>query len=145
MMPPSPVRLGFLAVVAMIVLLGATPGEGQQIAADAVGSYDREVYHYPTRGLRDPFRALPHMGEDRFRLEDLTLDGVVYHADPSRSIALLRRKGDSRPINLRSGEGSGAVRVLAISPDRVEIAVEEMGATRRGVLILATGTEEDPR
>ena len=105
-----------------------------QEAVRPVVVYEREVFRYPGASRPDPFRSLLLTGDLGLRLEDLTLRGVVYHSDPSRSVAILTQTGSTRRMQLRVGERIGPLRVLSIQPDRVEVVMEELGVSRRETL-----------
>lgn len=113
------------------------PEDGRSVpAADEVVIYEREVFQYTAGGRPDPFRSLLLEGELGIRPEDLTLRGVLIDPVASRSVAVLSQKGSERRIQLRVGERIGAIRLLSIQPDRVEIVVEELGVSRRETLRL---------
>lgn len=124
------------ALVGLGVLAGATftmPLSGQ-LVADTTVVYEREVFTYTSAGRPDPFRSLLNDAELGIRLEDLTLRGIVHHRDPSQSVAVLTQAGSDRRIRARVGERFGALRILAIYPDRVDLVVEELGVARRETL-----------
>lgn len=121
-----------VALSALGVLIGAAPVAAQQAPGTNV-IYEREVFQYPGGGRPDPFRSLLD-AELGVRIEDLTLRGVVYHPDPSQSVAVLAQRGSDRRIQARIGQRVGTLRVLAIHPDRVELVVEELGVSRRETL-----------
>ena len=114
-------------------------GEGPQ--RDPPGTngaviYEREVFQYSAGGRPDPFRSLLLEDELGVRPEDLALRGVLIDPVAARSVAVLSQVGSSRRIQLRTGERIGAIRLLSIQPDRVEIVVEELGVSRRETLRL---------
>jgi hypothetical protein len=125
---------------ASVILAGffiAAPAtvEAQQGAEDSFEVvYEREVFSYQAAGRSDPFRSLLLDGDLGIRIEDLTLRGVVHHPDPSRSIAILTQEGSDRKIQARIGERVGPLRILSISPEQVEIVIEELGVARRETL-----------
>lgn len=106
--------------------------QAQEVDADLL--YEREVFEYPRAGRPDPFRSLLGDAELGVRVEDLTLRGVVYHSDPSQSVAVLTQAGSDRRIRARVGERVGSIRIVAIQPDQVDIVVEELGVARRETL-----------
>lgn len=120
--------LGMIAGIAF-----AMPLSGQ-VVADPTVVYEREVFTYSAAGRPDPFRSLLDDAELGIRLEDLTLRGIVHHRDPSQSVAVLTQAGSDRRIRARVGERVGALRILAIYPDRVDLVVEELGVARRETL-----------
>jgi hypothetical protein len=123
--------LPLLVIGALMVL--AAPAAGQS-GADPAVVYEREVFQYPAATRPDPFRSLLRDGDLGIRVEDLSLRGVVHHADPSRSVAFLLVAGSERRIQARVGERVGSLRVLSIMPDRVDVVVEELGVSRRETL-----------
>lgn len=131
-MEPMCSRLAAFAVALFLATLAA-PGValGQQGTAEI---YEREVFGYPGSGRVDPFRSLLEDEGLGIRIDDLTLRGVLYDPDPARSVAFLTDTGSSRRIQARIGERVGTLRVLAIYPERVEVAVEELGVSRRETL-----------
>ena len=108
--------------------------------ADSTVVYEREVFDYDSTGRADPFRSLLSDAEMGVRVEDLTLRGVVYHTDPSQSVAVLSQQGSDRRIRARVGERVGSLRIVAIQPDRVDIIVEELGVARRETLRIVRPT-----
>ena len=111
-----------------MVTTAAEGGEGDgRLEVDGVVIYEREAFQYSTGGRSDPFRSLLLEGELGVRPEDLTLRGVLIDPVAARSVAVLSQAGSERRIQLRVGERVGAIRLLSIQPDRVEIVVEELG------------------
>ena len=135
---------GVAAVQATQTQERATPADPPAVAPAMVAVqglsetvvYEREVFTYPAAARPDPFRSLLLEGDLGIRIEDLTLRGVVYHADPSRSVAIMTQAGTNRRIQARVGESVGPLRILGIYPDRVEIVIEELGVARRETLRL---------
>ena len=81
------------------------------------------------------------------RVEDLALRGVVFHPDPTRSVAMLTREGAERPIRARVGDRIGGIRILTIRPNSIDVLVEELGVARRETLQItraATPKATDP-
>jgi hypothetical protein len=123
--------------------VAAAPGSAQaQTLADTAVVYEREVFEYSRAGRADPFRSLMDDEELGVRLEDLTLQGVMYDADASQSVAVLSRAGSTRPVRVRVGDRIGGIRVLAIGQRRVELLIEEFGVARRGTLELKSATQK---
>ncbi len=121
------------ALALLVLMAGAAPANAQQeIQKTAV--YKREFFEYTGAARQDPFRSAVRGGEVGVRMDDLSLRGIVHHSDPSRSVAFVVMGGGDRRIQARVGESVGTVRFLAIHPDRVEVAVEEMGVSRREML-----------
>lgn len=130
-------RLVWSAGLAGALVLGFLPATAHaQSRADSVSLYQREVFHYSRSGRADPFRSLLNDSEMNIRLEDLTLQGIVYDPNPGRSVAVLARRGSDRPLRARAGDRIGGVRVLAIRNRSVDLLVEEFGVARRGTLEL---------
>ena len=126
-----------VAAVAAAAL--ATPAAAQSRApvsprAQPVAVYEREVFRYDRAGRPDPFRSLLSGTELGIRVEDLSLAGVVYHSDPSRSVAILAQTGSERRIRARVGERVGGIRIAAIRPRSIDVIIEELGVARRETL-----------
>ena len=120
-----------------LVLLAGNAGAQQRSVEGFEVLHEREVFDYDAAGRRDPFRSLLLDGELGIRIEDLTLRGVVHHADPTRSVAILTQEGSDRRIQARVGERVGTLRIVSISLEEVEIVIEELGVARREVLRIA--------
>ena len=71
----------------------------------------------------------------------LTLMGVLYHPDPSRSVAVLSQTGSTRRIRARVGDRVGGIRIVSIGPRSVDLIVEEFGVARRETLELRPTSE----
>ena len=139
-MPNSRIRV--LVAALLGAAAAATPLSAQAGAEEPAG-YEREVFRYDRGGRADPFRSLLREAEVGVRFEDLSLRGVVHHADPSRSVALIARAGTERRIRARVGDRIGGLRVAAIGPNSVDIVVEELGVSRRERLEIRRETERD--
>ena len=135
-------QIGF--ALAAAVLLAAPRGAAAQTAAlgDTAVVYEREVFEYSRSGRVDPFRSLLDDAELGVRLEDLSLQGVMYDADASQSVAVLSRVGSTRPLRVRVGDRVGGIRVLTIRQRDVEVLIEEFGVARRGTLELKSATQK---
>ena len=107
---------------------------------DSMIVYRREVFRYSGAGRPDPFRSLMGSADLGVRVEDLALRGVVYHPDPTRSVAVLAREGAERPIRSRVGDRIGGIRVLTIRPNSIDVLVEEFGIARRETLQITKAT-----
>ena len=141
-----------LVVLALAAMLAATLGNAQSAPsaatvraaggsrADSMIVYRREVFRYTGVGRPDPFRSLLGSAELGVRVEDLALRGVVYHPDPSRSVAMLVREGAERPIRARVGDRIGGIRILTIRPNSIDVLVEELGVARRETLVITKAT-----
>ncbi len=145
---PSPARrrllLAKLILLALASVLAASLGSAQSAPAaggpaagprgDSMIVYRREVFRYQAAGRPDPFRSLLGTADLGVRVEDLALRGVVYHPDPSRSVAMLLREGAERPIRARVGDRIGGIRILTIRTNSIDVLVEELGVARRETL-----------
>ena len=134
-MPNPRPTLWLTATFAVLLLappLAAQAGPRQ--ANDATIIYRREVFDYSRAGRPDPFRPLVGRREVGARLEDLSLRGVVYHPDASRSVAVLARAGTPRPLRARVGDDIGGVRIVAIHPRSIDVLFSEFGVARRETL-----------
>lgn len=121
------------------LLLGPEPAASQAPSGDAL-VYEREVFRYSQSGRKDPFRSLLNNEEFGVRFEDLALQGVMYNADPRRSVAVLTQAGATRRIRARIGDRVGGVRIVAIRPRSVDLVIEEFGVARRETLELKPAT-----
>ncbi|CAN5630393.1 hypothetical protein BH23GEM8_BH23GEM8_20570 [soil metagenome] len=132
----------WVACLAAAVAAPFAAGEAVgQIATDTVLVYDREVFRYDRGGRPDPFRSLLTNEELGIRTEDLTLVGVIFHPDPSQSVAVLARRGVDRRLRARVGERLGSVRVVAINQRSIDVVVEEFGLARRERLEISPSQE----
>lgn len=128
---------------ALVAALFAAPGSASaQAAGDTAIVYEREVFEYSRAGRPDPFRSLLDDAELGIRLEDLSLQGVMYDADVSQSVAVLARVGSERPLRVRVGDRVGGIRILSISQRSVQVLIEEFGVARRGTLELKSVTQK---
>lgn len=128
-----------IAIATGLAALDA-PGAAAQATDEGQTVYHREVFQYTRAGRPDPFRSLLNSAELGVRFEDLSLQGIVYHPDPSRSVVVLAQTGSSRRVRARAGERIGPVRILSIRPRSVEVVVEEFGVARRETLELKSLT-----
>ena len=107
--------------------------------------FEREVFAYPTFERRNPFRPLVGTAGNGPRFEQVRLRGIIWSADPRRSVALFGM--GSAPVQpdttgipntrrLRVGESWGNMRVTQIDKDRVVVSVEEFGLSEQKVLEL---------
>lgn len=128
---------------ALVAALFAAPGAARaQAPGDTAIVYEREVFDYSRAGRTDPFRSLLDDAELGVRLEDLSLQGVMYDPDPSQSVAVLARLGSTRPLRVRVGDRVGGIRVLSIGQRSVQVLIEEFGVARRGTLELKSVTQK---
>lgn len=128
--------------VAVAALFAAPGSATAQAAADTAIVYEREVFEYSRAGRPDPFRSLLDDAELGVRLEDLSLQGVMYDADVSQSVAVLARVGSTRPLRVRVGDRVGGIRILSIGQRSVQVLIEEFGVARRGTLELKSATQK---
>jgi len=137
-------RLWITSSLALIAGVLCTPVQAAaQVAGDTVLIYDREIFRYDRSGRPDPFRSLLTNAELGVRTEDLTLLGVIYHPDPSQSVAVLAQRGVDRRFRARVGERLGSVRIVAINQRSIDVVVEEFGLARRERLEISQ-THERP-
>lgn len=129
------------AVLVAAALAGAAPAAAQS-SGDSAVVYQREVFQYDRSARSDPFRSLLDSAELGVRVEDLSLNGVMLHPDPRRSVAVLSQAGSERRIRLRAGDRIGGIRVAAIGPRSVDLVVEEFGIARRETLELKTVSQK---
>ena len=107
---------------------------------------EREVFQYPTYQRRNPFQPLVGNSGNGPRFEQVQLRGIIWSAEPQRSVALFGMAGQqaAKPDStgapttkrLRIGESWGNMRVTEIQKDRVILAVEEFGLTESKTLEL---------
>jgi hypothetical protein len=70
---------------------------------------------------------------------------VIYNPDGGRSVAVLWDAPNQRRIRGRVGDRIGSISIVAITPRRVDLVIEEFGVARRESLQLSaqpqTGSE----
>lgn len=103
---------------------------------------ERETYGYPRDGRRDPFASLIATGDIRPLLEDLKLTGVFVAPNAGQSMAMLRDESTKEIYKARVGSVFGRIRVTAIRPGEVTLAVDEFGFTRQAVLTMTDPNRE---
>jgi hypothetical protein len=147
-------RILGLAAGPLALFLLAAPLSGQQPPPDSAAGpppatelvFEREVFAYPTFERRNPFRPLVGASGAGPRFEQIRLRGIIWSADPRRSVALFGM-GDAPAAQpdttglpttrrLRAGESWGNMRVNEIQRDRVVVSVEEFGLSETKVLEL---------
>lgn len=123
-----------------------TTKKAQQPVAELV--FEREVFQYPTYQRRNPFRPLVGNQGNGPRFEQVALRGIIWSAEPRRSVALFglgaAKAGAAAPDTtgipttkrLRVGESWGNLRVVEIQRDRVIVSVEEFGLSENKTLEL---------
>jgi hypothetical protein len=102
----------------------------------------RESFGYPGDGRRDPFASLIATGDIRPMLEDLKLTGVIVSANPANSMAMMKDLSTNEIYKARIGSVFGRIRVTAIRPGEVTLAVDEFGFTRQALLTMNAPTRE---
>ncbi len=102
----------------------------------------RESFGYPGDGRRDPFASLIATGDIRPMLEDLKLTGVIVAANPANSMAMMKDISTNEIYKARIGSVFGRIRVTAIRPGEVSLAVDEFGFTRQALLTMNAPTRE---
>lgn len=130
MRAPERTLAAVAAAVALAVLATAqdAPERGAGLAETDV--YRREVFQYQAGGRPDPFQPLL-TGEDiGVRVQDLTLEGIVYSPTPGASVASFSLPGSEGRTRLRVGQRLGAVTVVAIHPRRVDVREDQFGVSR---------------
>jgi hypothetical protein len=135
----------FASLLGLLVApLGAQEPPAQPPALDSAAAelvFDREVFEYPNYERRNPFRPLVGADESGPRFDQVRLRGIIWSADPARSVALFQG-GATGPDavagtrRLRRGESWGNMRVVEIQQGRVVVDVNEFGLTERRVLEL---------
>lgn len=133
-----------LSLLAVGLALAQT-GHAQEPAPAAGEVYRREVFSYPRAARPDPFRSLLQDVQVGVRFQDLRLRGVIYNSEGGRSVAVLWDEANQRRIRGSVGDRIGSVTIVAITPRRVDVVIEEFGVARRESLQLTaqpqTGTE----
>ena len=130
-----------LAALAAFAVLAGAGDAAAQAAPDTSLVYEREVFTYDRGGRPDPFRSLLTNAELGIRTEDLTLLGVIFHPDPSQSVAVLSQRGEERRLRARVGQRLGSVRIVAIHQRAIDVVVEEFGLARRERLEISPSQE----
>jgi hypothetical protein len=131
----------------LLLLAVALPqaAAAQETAPPPGEIYRREVFSYPRAARPDPFRSLLQDVQVGVRYQDLRLRGVIYNPEGGRSVAVLWDEANQRRIRGSVGDRIGSVTIVAITPRRVDVVIEEFGVARRESLQLTaqpqTGTE----
>lgn len=129
-----------LVLLAAASFMGAAPALGQAASLDTLSVYRREVFTYDRSRRLDPFRSLLNSADLGVRFEDLTLQGIMYHPNPARSVVILSQRGSTRRIQARVGDRIGGLTVVAVGPRTVEVIIEEFGVARRETMELSPAT-----
>lgn len=135
--------LALLFAVALAAPLAAQqPAPPPGAPAPPIGEpklvFDREVFNYPGGSRRDPFKPLVGRESLGPLFDDLTLKGIIYSSDPTRSIVLIQ-DGSKRLYRIKRGDVVGNSRIVEIQPLAVRFAVENFGMIRYEVLQLRAG------
>lgn len=131
--------LKFLPVALVVAAVPVAPAPlSAQASVDTVTVYHREVFSYSPAGRPDPFRSLLNSADLGLRFEDLSLQGIMYHPDPARSVVVLAQRGSNRRVRARVGDRIGTIRIVAIGPRAVEVVIEEFGVARRETMELTS-------
>jgi hypothetical protein len=141
-MTPSYRSLATCWSVLMALSLPAAPAASQPHDGPRLG--DAELISYAVEHRVDPFIPPVRLESATIRLDDLQLRGTIQHDDGTRSVATFSPRGGGRPLRVRVGERVGEARVVEIRGGQVEIVVEHVGTSRRGVVSLSPVTG-DPR
>ena len=146
-----------LALAALVLAAAPLAAQDPQPPADSAQGpptppaeliFEREVFDYPTYERRNPFRPLVGATGEGPRFEQVRLRGIIWSADPRRSVALFgigsanaaatpdAVAGQANTARLRVGEVWGNMRVVEIQKDMVVVSVEEFGLSERKTLEL---------
>lgn len=126
-----------LAAALTALVLGAALAAQSAPPAEAGGDglaerdvYRREVFRYQAGGRIDPFQPLLRGDDIGVRVQDLSLEGIVYSSSPGASTAIFTLPGAAGRVRLRTGQRVGSVTVTAIHPRRVEVREDQFGVSR---------------
>ncbi len=129
-----------VAVFGLAPLVAPRPATAQSSDAllqgevsDSILGYEREVFDYPGRGRRDPFRPLTTFNASGPRFEDLEVTGIVFSPEIG-SIAVLADRNTEKRYRLRVGERVGTARVVEIRQDEVVFGISTFGVSRQAIL-----------
>jgi hypothetical protein len=100
--------------------------------------FEREVYSYPGRSRRDPFKPLTSTVGPLF--EDLKINIILYSSNPAHSVVLLSDT-EKKDYRLRRGDTAGNATVVSIHETRVVFSVNDFGIRRQAVLELKAKRE----
>ena len=104
--------------------------------------FEREVFLYPQYQRRNPFAPLISGDEAGPRYEGLQLLGVIYSADPEKSVALFGPRAEQSAdalmttYRVRRGDQLGNIRILQIQETRVVVEVQEFGMREQRIMQL---------
>lgn len=121
----------------------ATP-KVREFARDSAGRivFERETFTYNRAGRRDPFASLIATGDIRPLVEDLAVTGIIVDPAGRNSVALLKDVSTNQLYRARVGNVFGRVRVAAIRPREVVLAIDEFGFSRQETLTLNAPSRE---
>ncbi|UCG75070.1 MAG: hypothetical protein JSV95_10015 [Gemmatimonadota bacterium] len=135
-------RLLAISVLAVTALSLPPPAAGQVArdplagqVPDSILGYQREVFEYPGRARRDPFRPLTAFGGGGPRFEDLEVTGIVFNRSVG-SVAVIADRATERRYRLREGERIGTARVLEIRASEVVFLISTFGVSRQEILLV---------
>lgn len=121
----------------------ARPDTAAAVLPAQPGELVREVFAY-SGGSRDPFESLLASASIGPELPDLTLVAIyIDHAEPGRSVAVLRERISGRRYNLNAGDRLGRLRVSAIRERDVDFIVDDFGTERRETVSLRKLLEDE--
>jgi hypothetical protein len=124
---------------------GSKAGAGRDTGSGAVSQTGgrrnqvqifREQFSYSEGGRRDPFVSLMLSGELRPVITDLTITGVVWDADPRKSLALLVDGSTGESYRVRVGQPLGRMRVTRIGREAITFSFDEFGLSRTETLMI---------
>lgn len=102
----------------------------------------REVFGY-SGGARDPFESLLTMASVGPELPDLSLVAIyIDHAEPDRSVAVVRERIAGKRYTLHAGDRVGRLRVVGVRERDVDFIIDDFGTERRETLSLRRPQEE---
>jgi hypothetical protein len=130
-----------MTVAAMLLVAAAGSISAQAPAGAPKGApkaaptlvFEREVYEYPGGSRRDPFRPLTTNDTSGPLFSELTVTGIMYYTDSSRSMATIRDLS-KKEYRVRRGDVIGNATVQFVDKYRVVFSVEEFGMKRQEVL-----------
>ncbi len=129
-----------LSVVAAIAI-SAAPGVGQ-VPSESSPLDGRRGFRYEREGRVDPFRSPIIGGGITGSFGDFELRGTIEHENPSRSIAILTRRGTDRPVRVAIGQRVGDIRIVSIGDGRVDVIVDELGVRRRETIVMRADDDD---
>jgi hypothetical protein len=128
------------SLVTLALVLAAGPLDAQQAPPQANENgelklvFEREVFHYPGKARRDPFRPLTSSSAGPL-FPDLKLHMILHSDDPARSVVSVS-DASKKQYRLRRGDSVGNATVIDISPTRVVFSVLDFGIRRQEILNL---------